>query len=64
MLAVLTTGLLLAVAGCSSNGREPEPDVVVDLLRQNWQHVPGVTVEDGGLHVTAAARQIVEQDGE
>jgi endo-1,4-beta-xylanase len=63
VLAVLASGLLLAVAGCSSNDPAPESDATVDLLQQNWQHMPGVTADDDGLQVTATARNIVEQDG-
>jgi endo-1,4-beta-xylanase len=37
--------------------------MIVDLLQQDWQHTPGVTANDGRLHVAAAARSIVEQDG-
>ncbi len=63
VLIVLASGLLLALAGCSSNDPTPEPDVVLDLLHQDWQHTPGVTAAGGGLQVAATARSIVEQDG-
>lgn len=63
VLAVLVSGLLLAVTGCSSNDPAPEPDAAVDLLQQDWQHMPGVTADGDGLQVTATARSIVEQDG-
>lgn len=62
-LAVLASGLLLAVAGCSSHDPAPEPDVAVDLLQQDWEHTPGVTAYGDGLQVAATARSIVEQDG-
>ncbi|KUG61206.1 glycoside hydrolase [Kocuria rosea subsp. polaris] len=63
-LVVLASGLLLAVAGCSSNNPAPGPGVPVDLLQQDWRHMPGVTSDDDGLQVTATARHIVEKDGE
>ncbi|MFI7583247.1 endo-1,4-beta-xylanase [Kocuria sp. M1N1S27] len=63
ILAVLACGLLLAVAGCSPNTPRPEDDVVVDLLEEDWQHMPGVTPDGDGLQVTSTARRIVEQDG-
>jgi endo-1,4-beta-xylanase len=63
VLIVLASGLLLALAGCSSNDPTPKPEVVVDLLRQDWQHTPGVTADGDGLQVAATARRIVQQDG-
>ena len=63
LMVALASGLLLAIAGCSSNDPTPEPDVVVDLLQQDWQHTPGVTADGAGLQVAATARSIVEQDG-
>lgn len=61
---LLVSGLLLILAGCSSNAPAPEPDVSVDLLQQDWRHMPGVTGEGGGLHVgTDSERSIVEQNG-
>ena len=60
LMVVLVSGLLLALAGCTST---PDPDVVVDLLQQDWQHTPGVTDDGDGLQVAATARSIVEQDG-
>ena len=62
-LIVLASGLLLALAGCSSIDPPPEPDMVVDLLKQDWQDMPGVTADGDGLQVAATARVIVEQDG-
>lgn len=38
--------------------------MVVDLLQQDWQNMPGVTIGDDGLQVAATERTIVEQDGE
>lgn len=63
VLIVLASGLLLALAGCSPDDPKPEPDVVVDLLQQDWQHTPGVTADGDRLQVAATARSIVEQDG-
>ncbi|MDR7083094.1 endo-1,4-beta-xylanase [Arthrobacter ginsengisoli] len=60
---VLASGLLLALAGCTPNDPTPEPNVVVDLLQQDWQHTPGVKAGGDGLQVAATARSIVEQDG-
>jgi endo-1,4-beta-xylanase len=59
LMVMLASGLLVVLGGCSS----PQPDVTVDLLRENWQDVTGVTPGGGGLQVTATARSIVEQDG-
>ncbi|MFE8884543.1 endo-1,4-beta-xylanase [Pseudarthrobacter enclensis] len=61
ILMALASGLLLAAAGCTPNN--PEPDVVLDLLRQDWGNTPGVTPDGGGLRVAATSRTIVEQDG-
>ncbi|MFY9636981.1 MAG: endo-1,4-beta-xylanase [Cellulosimicrobium cellulans] len=60
-LIVVASGLLLVLAGC--NDRKPEPDVVVDLLQQDWHYTPGVAVNGDKLQVTATPRTIVEQDG-
>ena len=52
VLIVLASCLLLTLAGCSSNDPTPEPNMVVDLLQQDWQHTPGVTAGGGhGLQV-------------
>ena len=63
VLIVLVSGLLFSLAGCSSNTPAPEPNAVVNLLQQNWQHTPGVTAKSGYLQVVATAQGIVEQDG-
>ena len=60
---VLASGLLLALAGCTSNDPAPGPDVRVDLLQQDWQQTPGVKADAGGLQVESTARSIVQQDG-
>jgi endo-1,4-beta-xylanase len=64
-----TVALLLALTGCTSttepdgpNGSD-EPETVIDLLQQDWHHVPGVTPDGAELRVTATGRSIVEQDG-
>ncbi|RKR20718.1 endo-1,4-beta-xylanase [Arthrobacter oryzae] len=62
-LIVLASGLLLALAGCSSTDPTPKPDVVVDLLQQDWQHTSGVTADGDVLRVAATARSIVQQNG-
>lgn len=62
VLIVLASCLLLTLAGCTSDPK-PQPDVVVDLLRQDWQHTPGVTTNGDRLQVAATARSIVKQDG-
>jgi endo-1,4-beta-xylanase len=59
VLVVLASGLLVILGGCSS----PQPDVTIDLLRENWKDVTGVTAGGYGLQVTASARSIVGQDG-
>ncbi|WP_354594463.1 endo-1,4-beta-xylanase [Frigoribacterium sp. PvP054] len=35
----------------------------MDVLRQDWRHVPGVVADDDGLRVAATGRSIVRQDG-
>ena len=63
LMTVLASGLLVVLGGCSAPEPTPEPVVVVDLLKQDWQHTPGVTADGGRLQVAATARSIVEQDG-
>lgn len=62
VLMVLASCLLLAIAGCTGDPN-PEPDVIVDLLQQDWQHTPGVAAGGGTLQVAATTRSIVEQNG-
>ncbi len=60
-LTALASGLLLAVAGCTSHAPEPK-ETVVDLLQQDWQHVSGVAADGNGLRITATGRTIVDRD--
>ena len=60
-LIALASVLLLAAAGCTSHAPAPK-EGVVDLLQQDWQHVPGVTADGDGLRVTATARTILDRD--
>lgn len=62
-LIVLVFGFMLTLPGSSSNEPSSEPDVVVDLLQQDWQHTPGVRADGDGLQVVATAQSFVEQDG-
>lgn len=59
-VSVAVASTLLALAGCSSTGSTSERGTVVDLLQQDWGHVPGVVVDGAGLRVTATGRSIVE----
>lgn len=63
VVSVVVAGLLCVLTGCSSTAAPSEQGTVVDLLRQDWGHVPGVVVDGAGLRVTATGRSIVEQDG-
>lgn len=58
-----TVGVLLALMGCSSTDPQPERVTVIDLLKQEWRHVPGIVPDGDGLRVTTTARSIVDQDG-
>jgi endo-1,4-beta-xylanase len=62
-VVVATLGLLLGLVGCSSTDARPQRGTVIDLLQQDWQHVPGIVADGDGLRVTATGRSIVEQDG-
>ncbi|APF32936.1 endo-1,4-beta-xylanase [Microbacterium paludicola] len=55
--------ILLVLTGCSPTDGPSERGTTVDLLRQDWRSVPGVTAEADALHITATVRSIVEQDG-
>lgn len=63
LVATVTVGLVLALVGCSSTDTRSEPGTVIDLLEQDWQHVPGIAEDPDGLRVTSTGRSIVEQDG-
>ncbi|THJ67354.1 endo-1,4-beta-xylanase [Arthrobacter echini] len=60
-VTALVSGLVLALAGCSSSDEEPVP--VIDLVGHHWQHMPGVTNHGEVLRVEPTVRSIVEQDG-
>jgi endo-1,4-beta-xylanase len=62
-LALLTSGFLLVLTGCTTTTPASESDVIIDLIQQDWEYVPGVTTDGDGLLVTPTARTIVEQDG-
>jgi endo-1,4-beta-xylanase len=62
MPIALAAGLLLAVTGCVPHASAPE-EVVVDLLHQEWQHVPGVTTDGDGLRVTPTGWTVLDHDG-
>lgn len=75
VVGAATVGLLLALTGCTSTDPSTDPPTgsstgsstgrgtVVDVLQQDWRHVPGVVADGGALRVTATGRSIVEQDG-
>ncbi|MFY0407442.1 endo-1,4-beta-xylanase [Solicola sp. PLA-1-18] len=63
-MRVALVGVLLALAGCTTTVEPPKRDTVIDLLQENWQHVPGIVAGGDGLQVTATGRGIVEQDGD
>lgn len=54
---------VLALAGCTPADPPDERGAVVDLVQQDWQHVPGIVDEGGSLRVSSTGRAIVEQDG-
>ncbi|WZH52175.1 MAG: endo-1,4-beta-xylanase [Nocardioides alkalitolerans] len=56
-------GLLIAAAGCTATDETPDRATVIDLLQQDWQHVPGIVATDDGLEVATTGWRIVEQDG-
>lgn len=62
LLSIATAGLLV-LAGCSSSDVPTERGTVIDLLQQDWRHVPGIVSDGSSLRVTATARSIVEQNG-
>jgi len=62
-VASVTIAGVLAVAGCSATAPAWEPGTVIDMLQQDWGHVPGVVVDGDALRVTATGSRIVEQDG-
>ncbi|WPO86832.1 endo-1,4-beta-xylanase [Herbiconiux sp. KACC 21604] len=61
MVGAAGIGIVLALTGCTS--ADPAPEVVIDLLQEDWRHVPGVVEGVDGLSVAATGRRIVEQDG-
>jgi len=63
VVSVVVAGFLCVLTGCGSTASPSEQGTVVDLLQQDWGHVPGVVVDGAGLRVTATGRSIVEQDG-
>ncbi|MBF4579743.1 endo-1,4-beta-xylanase [Frigoribacterium sp. VKM Ac-2530] len=62
-LRVSAVGLCFALAGCGSTDPRPERTTTIDLLQEDWQHVPGVVADGDELRVSATGRSIVEQDG-
>ena len=62
LLVIVTAGLLV-LAGCGLSESPRERGTVIDLVQQDWRHVPGIVSNGNGLRVTATARSIVEQDG-
>jgi endo-1,4-beta-xylanase len=63
VVSAAAVGLLLVLAGCSSTEPPHERGAVIDVLQQDWRHVPGVVADGDGVRVTATGRRIVEQDG-
>lgn len=63
MVALVAVGLVVALAGCSSTDARSDRGTTIDLLQQDWQHVPGVVADGDGLRVTSTGRSIVQQDG-
>jgi endo-1,4-beta-xylanase len=63
LMVLLASALVIVVGGCSGPEPTPKPDVVLDLLQQDWRHTPGVKAAGSGLQVAATKRSIVEQDG-
>lgn len=62
-IAVTVAGLLLALTSCSATDGVSERGTSIDLLHQDWGHVPGIVAGGDDLRVTATGRGIVEQDG-
>ena len=62
-IAAVVVGAVLLVTGCSQTAPTDERGTVVDLLQEDWQHVPGIAADADVLHVTETGRRIVQQDG-
>ena len=63
LASVTVVGAVLLVTGCSQTAPTDERGTVVDLLQEDWQHVPGIAADADVLHVTETGRRIVQQDG-
>jgi endo-1,4-beta-xylanase len=63
VVGVVAVGLPLALAGGAWADSPSGHGSHVDLLSQDWRHVPGIVAAGDGLRVTATRRRIVQQDG-
>lgn len=69
---VLVTGALLGCAVPEQTAQVTPPGAAptatpagstIDLVQQDWRHVPGVVADGSSLKVASTGRSIVEQDG-
>lgn len=74
-LVTLASSLVLVLAGCSPDApppdaaspdfhvSDPTPDTgaVINLIQQDWQHTPGVTVDGGELQVASTGGSVIER---
>ncbi|GAB2464473.1 endo-1,4-beta-xylanase [Jatrophihabitans fulvus] len=62
MLAASASVVAVVLAGCTTPSAEAKR-TVVDLAKQDWRRVPGVTADGDALLVARTGRSIVRQDG-